>query len=804
MFEPEPEADPLSVSVPILIALEGLCIRAPTRLYVVWRLEGSPFGEYTHAGVHCGSPSWEGIQSLLASGAYERGRDRLRRVEVAAGADALEAARRLYLDEHSIHGSPSRAGAAEKESNMSGNKRKPAAVRAWEAVLQQGEQRQVDAAERLLRSSWVLPLPVSSGTPWTQPDGRWCEALVLGVLWAGGPGTPVTRALIAIPESAFSGDETGFVVIASLYLSGTASPLGEAIEEGLVRVLIMPGDCLVKRLADSVPREDQLVTFSDSHPSSLPMVSQVFEMLPEMEGHRRQWSSALSMPLSAVQRQLVGRLESTFLSVCRLGEELTSPSGGLSTLAELLRDSSGLGYGDSCNGKAAAPPVELNASNMSLPEIAGVVPLKHPVIPSVFQSILETPDIFLKTKANMPIRLPPWFMCVKSWPGIARQLLLRGLCRAVAVEEVQPWRGQHLRAGLFGVEKPQTTARRVIVDRRRRNAVERCLRQVVMEKALAERWPPEKLEHAWRLLTLPHGSQLGDIMCSPKSTIKCWSEDARDYFYLLRYAPLRHTETIVGYNVDSCDFTRDELDSWGVPAAWSSFALALVSPAMGDQKSMEVAQLCHQHVMLTCGGIQADGWLSYRWPFPPSNILAGCYCDDYGQIAIGADDVEDNTFSVQSTLDEARVRICHVHAGYRNSGLIRKEAKARAEESVMTLWGSTIDGSNKVVRGALEKVKPLLAVTAELLSAKTASSDEVSILLGHWTHHCLFRRASLCLLDEVYSWIRRDTVGTKRRHLGPRVRDELLGLLLLWPLLHSDMQAVPFTQVTPRHGKEQW
>eukprot|EP00971_Amphidinium_carterae_P032949 648465-Amphidinium_carterae.1 len=157
--------------------------------------------------------------------------------------------------------------------------------------------------------------------------------------------------------------------------------------------------------------------------------------LGKPSGHRRQWSSVLSMPLSAVQRQLVGRLESTFLSVCRLGEDLASPSGGLSTLAELLRDSSGLGYGDSCNKKAAAPPVELTASNMSLPEIAGVVPLKHPVIPSVFQSILD---------ADMPIRLPPWFMCVQSWPGIARQLLQRGLCRAVATEEVQPWRGQHL------------------------------------------------------------------------------------------------------------------------------------------------------------------------------------------------------------------------------------------------------------------------------------------------------------------------------------------------------------------------
>eukprot|EP00971_Amphidinium_carterae_P134020 2655823-Amphidinium_carterae.3 len=126
--------------------------------------------------------------------------------------------------------------------------------------------------------------------------------------------------------------------------------------------------------------------------------------------------------------------------------------------------------------------------NMSLPEVAGVVPLEYPIIPKVFEEILTEPEVFMRKEENMPDVLPTWYMNVSSWPGIARQLLKHALCRPVHPSEAQVWRGQHLRAGLFGVNKPQSPLKRVIVDRRRRNAIERCLRNVVAERALRESW----------------------------------------------------------------------------------------------------------------------------------------------------------------------------------------------------------------------------------------------------------------------------------------------------------------------------
>eukprot|EP00971_Amphidinium_carterae_P329742 6462387-Amphidinium_carterae.1 len=109
MIEPDPELGTApSIAVPVLLDLDEVSVGSTSRIYVVWRLGGSPDGEYSFSGIHLGHPSWEGIQSLLPTGAYLRGRDKLRRVDAPVTGSILEATRRLYLDEHQVHGAPSR------------------------------------------------------------------------------------------------------------------------------------------------------------------------------------------------------------------------------------------------------------------------------------------------------------------------------------------------------------------------------------------------------------------------------------------------------------------------------------------------------------------------------------------------------------------------------------------------------------------------------------------------------------------------------------------------------------------------
>eukprot|EP00971_Amphidinium_carterae_P309942 6159247-Amphidinium_carterae.5 len=134
-----------------------------------------------------------------------------------------------------------------------------------------------------MRRSWVLPMPVLPANPWVDPDGRWCEALVLGVFWLTGPGTPVHKILVAIPEAAGDGGDTAVEIVTNLYLPATGPEAGEPVEEAVVRVVVLPGDFLVKRLAEGVPREEQLIAFSEAFPSALPIGGQVYPVLPELE-----------------------------------------------------------------------------------------------------------------------------------------------------------------------------------------------------------------------------------------------------------------------------------------------------------------------------------------------------------------------------------------------------------------------------------------------------------------------------------------------------------------------------------------
>eukprot|EP00971_Amphidinium_carterae_P166168 3293584-Amphidinium_carterae.1 len=76
-----------------------------------------------------------------------------------------------------------------------------------------------------------------------------------------------------------------------------------------------------------------------------------------------------------------------------------------------------------------------------------------------------------------------------------------------------------------------------------------------------------------------------------------------------------------------------------------------------------------------------------------------------------------------------------------------------------------------------------MAVCAEKLVAPAV----VQVLIGHWQHHLAFNRACMCVVDRTYAWLRSsyvgDKVARKRKWLTRQVRDELIGLCILAPLM---------------------
>eukprot|EP00971_Amphidinium_carterae_P286963 5696858-Amphidinium_carterae.1 len=75
----------------------------------------------------------------------------------------------------------------------------------------------------------------------------------------------------------------------------------------------------------------------------------------------------------------------------------------------------------------------------------------------------------------------------------------------------------------------------------------------------------------------------------------------------------------------------------------------------------------------------------------------------------------------------------------------------------------------------------------------------IQVLCGHWQHHLAFQRSCNCVLDLTYGWLQacyRDGVITKsRKALTRKVRDELLVLCVLAPLMHTQLDRCMASQV---------
>eukprot|EP00971_Amphidinium_carterae_P235053 4664508-Amphidinium_carterae.1 len=70
--------------------------------------------------------------------------------------------------------------------------------------------------------------------------------MVVAASWTAGPGTPISQALLAVPSAACDGEGEEHLYLVAMYLPGTSPADSDPVEEALVRLLIMPGEYLVK------------------------------------------------------------------------------------------------------------------------------------------------------------------------------------------------------------------------------------------------------------------------------------------------------------------------------------------------------------------------------------------------------------------------------------------------------------------------------------------------------------------------------------------------------------------------------
>ena len=146
------------------------------------------------------------------------------------------------------------------------------------------------------------------------------------------------------------------------------------------------------------------------------------------------------------------------------------PGGGLTSLHKSVLEVCQTSYG-SCT--SAAAPETLSPGNMSIPAAGARILLQEPVLPTEVAELLRQPDVFDLPAELLPRRLPLRCLRATNNADVLAKLWDTGLLEACPEEAVRRHRGEVIRAGLFGVAKKLSDKRRVIVDRRMRNACEK-------------------------------------------------------------------------------------------------------------------------------------------------------------------------------------------------------------------------------------------------------------------------------------------------------------------------------------------
>eukprot|EP00971_Amphidinium_carterae_P113519 2248945-Amphidinium_carterae.2 len=396
------------------------------------------------------------------------------------------------------------------------------------------------------------------------------------------------------------------------------------------------------------------------------------------------------------------------------------------------------------------------------------------------------------------LSLPRLGMRTHDWVELSRKMVQIGLCCLADDRECPTWGSQkrHLRAGIFGVAKPESTELRLIIDRRRKNSTERSLRKGL--KCLHSMGLVEDARYyeLLRHMTLPHASQFTDLLLPRECQFLMSIMDCKDFFYLLRMPHRAVMATAVGVPVSRSHFLDLDLPSDRVLCDLNTdetCTLFLRAPAMGDLKSVEIAQAAHASV-LRKAGMKDTQWLTFMSQPPTDSCWEGCYVDDYFQGVVVPTPSADPKGTTRAMSERwSDLKLADTCAGYDDASFVIKHSKSRLRKTHVTVWGGEIQSEGGWVAGSREKLDRLLYTTHRLLLRKgrAVPAKLLEQLIGHWVHQLTFQRLGMCLLDDVYQVLHSRRLNKKMAVLTKGAQDELLSLVSLWPLFTCDLRRPP-------------
>ena len=264
------------------------------------------------------------------------------------------------------------------------------------------------------------------------------------------------------------------------------------------------------------------------------------------------------------------------------------------------------------------------------------------------------------------------------------------------------------------------------------------------------------------------------------SVIRFCVDDLAEFYYTIRVARTRSQRNAIATPFAASDLAH--FKAFDATKHWGQCHLALASLAMGDSLAVELAQQSHVGVLrYLAGALVPSQTVSHRRAFPRGDFAEFLCIDDH----ISAQVVNRRAAQLAPARDTDV--FSQATAAYDAVHLVQHPKKKRRGLLEGTFLGAEIDGDAGLVSAPRDRLLTLMLCTGEVARRGWATPKLLSMLLGCWIHALMFRRPAMCVLDASFAEAAKHP-ATHLRRLPRQVRNELLAVSVLGPLLQTDLR----------------
>ena len=243
--------------------------------------------------------------------------------------------------------------------------------------------------------------------------------------------------------------------------------------------------------------------------------------------------------------------------------------------------------------------------------------------------------------------------------------------------------------------------------------------------------------------TLPSVVGMAPILMENNEMLVMSSEDIRCFFYLFSVPPVWHK---------FLSFGREVPASVAPQGAKEPYFLASRVLPMGFASSVAIAQHVHRRVArmaLNSMKLHGQGHCELRKDkvFPSSKWLYRIYLDNFDTLEL----MDEGLASLIS--GKPSVATLAMREGYLHWGMPRHPKKSVEQELVAEIQGALVDGRTGKVRPKPQKVMKYVELAWLLLRDGWANQKQMRVVCGGFVYCCMFRRAMLGMLNQVWRFI---------------------------------------------------